>query len=280
MDAVQTLSPAQLEAFCIFRAGIQQELATNSQGFFASCYENLSERLPKSFPNQQILDIYSCSQKSSAFGHCAGEWKHHEPSISHLTKFGQENFEWNMEEKLKHEMSSQVWEGAFLQMLYSVRGFVFNFNAHWHPSNEDSSSRNLWSTVKFHNDSQPPTNMPRFLKQNEFNPPWMASHKVTLNRGFWYLWTTSLIWWMPASGWMTLNRWQYGYLKYFSHTVLLRSWILNTQMTLRWESLTWQRMINFFFILSTTISYFFLTTSLLYLACTFLFKFSVYLSIY
>lgn len=146
MDAVRTLSPAQLEAFRIFagfRAGIQQELATNSRGFFASRYEKLSERLPESFPNQQILDIYSRSQKSSAFGHCVGEWKHREPSISHLAKFGQENFEWNTEERLKREMSSNIWEGAFLQMLYSVRGFIFNFNAHWHPSNEDSSFRNL-----------------------------------------------------------------------------------------------------------------------------------------
>ena len=96
------------------------------------------------FPtNESLTFMYSHSQKSSAFGHCAGEWKHCEPLISHLAKFGQENFEWNTEEKLKCEMSSQVWEGAFLQMLYSVRGFVFNFNAHWHLSNEDSLSRNL-----------------------------------------------------------------------------------------------------------------------------------------
>ena len=128
MDAVQTLSPAQLETFRVFagfRLGIRQELATNSQGFFASRHEKLAERLPESFPEPEILNFYSCSPKSSAFSHRASEWGPREPSISHITKFGQHHFEWNTETQLKYAMT-EVWEGAFLQMLYSVRGlFIY-----------------------------------------------------------------------------------------------------------------------------------------------------------
>lgn len=124
MDAVQTLSPAQLETFRVFagfRLGIRQELSTNSQGLIASCHENLAEHLPESFPEPEILNLYSCSPKSSAFGHHASEWGPRKPSITRIAQFGQQHFEWNTEMQLKYAMSAEVWEGVFLQMLYSVR---------------------------------------------------------------------------------------------------------------------------------------------------------------
>lgn len=125
MNAVRTLSPSQLEAFRVFagfQLGIQQELATNSQGFFASRHEKLAECFSSEpFPEQEILNIYSCSPKSSAFGHHANEWRPHEPSIASIAKFGQCHFEWNTERRLTYAMRTEVWEGVFLQMLYSVR---------------------------------------------------------------------------------------------------------------------------------------------------------------
>jgi len=132
MDAVRTLSPPQLEAFRVFvgfQSDIRRELATNSQGFFASRHEKLADCFPESFPEPTTLNIYSCSPTSSAFGHRAREWGPREPSISRIARFGQEHFEWNTEGRLKCVMRGEVWQGVFIQMLYSVRGLqsISNF---------------------------------------------------------------------------------------------------------------------------------------------------------
>lgn len=130
MDAIQSLSPVQLETFRVFagfQAAIRQELATNSHGHFASHHEKLSACLPESFLDPQILGIYSSSPKTSLFGHWTNKWVPREPSISSLAKFGQENFGWITEGSLKYGMSSEVWQGAFLQMIYSVRDSLSDY---------------------------------------------------------------------------------------------------------------------------------------------------------
>jgi hypothetical protein len=111
MDAIQSLSPVQLETFHVcagFQAAIRQELATNSHGHFALHHEKLSACLPDSFLDPQILGMYSSSPKTSLFGHWSNKWVPREPSISSLTKFGQENFRWITEGSLKYGMSSEV----------------------------------------------------------------------------------------------------------------------------------------------------------------------------
>jgi len=97
-------------------------------GIFCIHREKLAECLPKSFPDPEILNLYFCSPKFSVFGHCASEWGPHEPSITSIAKFGQHHFKWNMETQLKYAMSAEVWEGVFLQMLYSVRNYCLSQN--------------------------------------------------------------------------------------------------------------------------------------------------------
>jgi hypothetical protein len=105
---------------------IWTELKTNSKGFLAFCHPAVAKGFPETFPDRDVLKLYrnpaisasSCDLVNSAGP--AGSWPFREPSIAGIAEFGQENFGWKDETKLKDGMS-RMWEGVLSQMLYSVR---------------------------------------------------------------------------------------------------------------------------------------------------------------
>jgi len=112
------------------RHRIRNELETNSSGLLGSCHPAVSRDFPDEFPDSDVLNFYcnpaisSSSRELVNSAGPSGSWPFQEPSITRITKFGQENFGWKDEEKLKEGME-RMWEGAISQMFYSVRNQLY-----------------------------------------------------------------------------------------------------------------------------------------------------------
>lgn len=117
-------------AFKELRDQICSELETNSRGFLGFCHPAVAKDFPKTFPDHDVLKLY-CNPAISASSRelvnsagPSGSWPFQEPSIAGIAQFGQENFGWKDETKLKGGMG-KMWEGVLSQMFYSVRHNFF-----------------------------------------------------------------------------------------------------------------------------------------------------------
>ena len=132
LSAIERVDMGSHEADGIFtklREQICIELETNSRGFFEFCHPAVAKGFPDVFPDRDVLRLYHSPAVSSSSRELvnsagpSGSWPFQEPSISGIARFGQENFGWKDEIKLKEGMN-RMWEGILSQMLYSVR---YNF---------------------------------------------------------------------------------------------------------------------------------------------------------
>jgi hypothetical protein len=129
LSAIESVDMGSHEVDGIFtnlREQICTELETNSRGFLGFCHPAVAKRFPEVFPDRDVLKLYyspAISPSSRGLVNPAGtsgSWPFQEPSITGIARFGQENFGWKGEAKLKEGMG-KMWEGILSQMLYSVR---------------------------------------------------------------------------------------------------------------------------------------------------------------
>uniref|UniRef100_A0A8H8CI32 XPG-I domain-containing protein n=1 Tax=Psilocybe cubensis TaxID=181762 RepID=A0A8H8CI32_PSICU len=119
VKAFQTLSGVALQDFLNhWRTEIKHELLTNSHGHLHSRSPVLSERLTESFPDLDILDLY-LNPLTSAPGQKFQPWILQEPSVPGLIDVSSTHLGWRSEDVLRKRFKAKVWEGIFLQMLYS-----------------------------------------------------------------------------------------------------------------------------------------------------------------
>jgi 5'-3' exonuclease len=111
-----------------WRSAIRKELATNSSHYLTRSQPKLAGDILDTFPDRRILDLYINPITSWSPGYNPphlSQWQFEQPSIPELTKFCIQHFHWNTEEILRSKFKSYIWEGIFLQILYSVSSSYF-----------------------------------------------------------------------------------------------------------------------------------------------------------
>jgi len=136
LAAVQNMNDNNLKEFLIcWRESIQDELSSNSQGHLSSRQPFLATKIDDTFPKKLVLNLYVNPVTSWSFPQNIPDktlWRLKEPDIPNLVQFCAEKFNWNTEAVLKDKFQKYLWEGVFLQMLYSASlsspGYLFEFS--------------------------------------------------------------------------------------------------------------------------------------------------------
>ncbi|KAF8186238.1 PIN domain-like protein [Pholiota molesta] len=131
LAAHRQLSDTEYEGFLIqWRCAIRSELHTNSQGFLPRRQPNVATAISDAFPDRRILRLYASPVTSWSSGRTppdASQWCVRQPVISAITDFCRRHFRCTTAQKLKEKFEHNLWEGIFLQMLYSVSFIPFSF---------------------------------------------------------------------------------------------------------------------------------------------------------
>lgn len=126
--AVATLNEDSLLDFKLNWLGeVRRELQTNSQGFLPSRKPQLAASMSSSFLNHDILQFYVFPLTSFLPSQKAPDlpaWMPNEPNIVRLASFCTSHLGWQDGLDLQHVLHSNLWEGVFFRMLFSVRRHV------------------------------------------------------------------------------------------------------------------------------------------------------------
>jgi len=111
-----------------FRDQIRAELREDLQGQLGTRHPSLANQFPDDFPKREIIDLYTKPVISDFHNNTVltSDWKSRGPSIAKITQFCYDNLGWKTESVLKTNLQSHLWEGVFLQMLFSVRHIVLD----------------------------------------------------------------------------------------------------------------------------------------------------------
>ncbi|KAF8166162.1 hypothetical protein BJ912DRAFT_246040, partial [Pholiota molesta] len=124
LAAHHQLNDAEYEQFLIqWRCTVRRELHTNSRGILPRRQPNVAAAISDSFPNRRILRLYATPVTSWSPGYTppdVSHWGIKQPSIPAITEFCRRHFRCTTQQKLKEKFKSNLWEGIFLQMLYSA----------------------------------------------------------------------------------------------------------------------------------------------------------------
>ena len=125
LEAVQNFQGKAFDNFLVrWRINLRHELESNSRGMLGSRQPQLARQISDTFPDRDILLLYIDPLTSwSAPENIpdTSSWKIKEPSIVQLVNFCVNNFNWKDLQLLRKKFENILWEGVFLQMLYSVR---------------------------------------------------------------------------------------------------------------------------------------------------------------
>ncbi|KAF8952359.1 PIN domain-like protein [Flammula alnicola] len=103
-----------------WRCAIRAELLTNSRKFLSRCQPNLAAAISGAFPDRRILDLYVNPVTSWSPGPPnLSQWQFKQPSIPAITRFCTQHFHWQNPQIIKQKFKATLWQGIFLQMLYS-----------------------------------------------------------------------------------------------------------------------------------------------------------------
>lgn len=126
LNAARSLSDGQFEHFRrAWLEDLKAELRTNSRGCLPSRKPSAIKLIPNSFPQSSILDLYV--RPLTSFGPSqnppdTSDWKSKgPPSISRITAFCRSHLGWNDDVEIIRTFQNNLWEGIFLQTLFSVR---------------------------------------------------------------------------------------------------------------------------------------------------------------
>lgn len=123
--AIDNLEGQDLDNFISdWRVSLRLELLSNSRGMLKKRQPGISSRITDTFPNRDIINLYTSplTSWSSTPQNIpdASLWVAKEPLLFNLARFCSDNFHWDTEALLKKKFANIIWEGAFLQMIYSV----------------------------------------------------------------------------------------------------------------------------------------------------------------
>jgi hypothetical protein len=105
-----------------WRHEIRVELMTNSRHCLSRRQIDLAAEISYEFPNRRVLDFYVSPVTSWSPGRIPPDpsrWRFKQPSIPAITHFCIQHFHWTPR-MTKKNFETNLWEGIFLQMLYSV----------------------------------------------------------------------------------------------------------------------------------------------------------------
>lgn len=123
--AVATLNEENLRAFkAAWLDEVREELRTNSQGFLPSRKPQLAASMSLRLLSHDILQFYIFPLTSFSPSQDAPDtafWKPNEPNIHRLAMVCTSHLGWRDGVELQRALHSNVWEGVFFQMLFSVR---------------------------------------------------------------------------------------------------------------------------------------------------------------
>lgn len=122
IHAIDTLSAENLTVFLDgWRDSLRRELTTNSQGRLRQRQPHIASQISDTFPDLKTLALYRHPLITTETTiDVNSTWIGKEPSLRHLAEFGSLHFGWEGERKLIEEFESRIWEGAVLQLIYSV----------------------------------------------------------------------------------------------------------------------------------------------------------------
>lgn len=101
---------------------IQIELMTNFSHFLPRRQPDVMGEILYDFPDCRVLEFYANPVTSWSLGRIPPDpscWQFKQPSIPAITQFCTEHFQWSPQ-MIKKNFKTNLWEGVFLQMLYSV----------------------------------------------------------------------------------------------------------------------------------------------------------------
>jgi Holliday junction resolvase YEN1 len=99
-----------------WRSAVQRELATNSHHFLSRSQPKLAEGISDIFLANPITSWSPGYNLPTSL--IQKQFKH--PLLSEITQFCIQHFHWQRDEVIKGKFKSYIWEGIFLQLLYSV----------------------------------------------------------------------------------------------------------------------------------------------------------------
>ncbi|KAF8969041.1 hypothetical protein BDZ97DRAFT_1797436 [Flammula alnicola] len=121
LSAFRHLHGDDFDHFLIqWRCAIRAELLTNSRKFLSRCQPNIAAAISGAFPDCRILDLYVNLVTSWSPGPPnLSQWQFEQPSIPAITQFCTQHFHWQNPQIIKQKFKATLWQGIFLQMLYS-----------------------------------------------------------------------------------------------------------------------------------------------------------------
>ncbi|KAF8174538.1 PIN domain-like protein [Pholiota molesta] len=123
LAAYRHLRGIEYEHFLVqWRCAIRTELRTNTQKFLSRCQPQLAATIPDNFPDHRVLDYYANPITSWSPGRIppdSSRWRFKQPSVAAITQFCIRHFHWRDLETMKLRLKENLWEGVFLQILYS-----------------------------------------------------------------------------------------------------------------------------------------------------------------
>ncbi|KAF8177219.1 PIN domain-like protein [Pholiota molesta] len=124
LSAFRRLDGDAFEQFLIqWRSAVRRELAVNSHHFLSRSQPKLAEDISDAFPDHRILDLYTNPITSWSPGYNPptdlSQRQFIQPFIPEITRFCIQHFHWQTEDVIKEKFRLYIWEGIFLQILYS-----------------------------------------------------------------------------------------------------------------------------------------------------------------
>ncbi|KAF8952163.1 hypothetical protein BDZ97DRAFT_1880491 [Flammula alnicola] len=109
-DGIEGCSPTTASALA--RCGFGDQLL--------SAFPNIAAAISGAFPDCRILDLYVNPVTSWSPGPPnLSQWQFEQPSIPAITQFCTQHFHWQNPQIIKQKFKATLWQGIFLQMLYS-----------------------------------------------------------------------------------------------------------------------------------------------------------------
>jgi len=120
LDAIKTLGHEALQAFLqVWRTNLCYELAENPHGHLRYCQPTLSQTIPPSFPDVNILHLYLHPVISPVpFDGPAWIWRN--VNIRSLAQLCERSFSWRGTVEITNKFIKSIWGGVCFRQLISV----------------------------------------------------------------------------------------------------------------------------------------------------------------
>lgn len=122
LRAFRELSDGDFDRFLIgWRRRLREELDSNNSGHLTRRHPAIARNIPTDFGSRNVLSLYAEPLTSWSIGCEVPSLRTIAvlPNIFQLAQFCQRHFKWSIDRTLRR-FDQFVWEGVFLQLLFSV----------------------------------------------------------------------------------------------------------------------------------------------------------------